>query len=177
MSRSGQNVLWFTDDDSIAPNVQGLTELTELFAYVASEYLDHGLGHLRVGTPARSDTDDRLLEDLIAIADLVAGTVAETVTLQADNNGLIINVPPSVYLAPKPFTVELIQPHSRTFGIYGSGQDKIMSQQATMAAKTAFILNWLGDHDQKLKRVASIIEPVPNSDELSFKWLTFHPYS
>ncbi len=176
MSKSGQNVLWFTDDDAIAPNVKGLTELTELFAYTASEHLEHNLGYLRVGTPARSDTNDRMLEDLIAIPDLIAGTVAEILTLQADKNELVVNVPASVYFVPEPFTTEFIQPQSKDFKVYMEGQEEIILPQAVMSAKTAFILNWLGDRGHQMKRIAAVIDPIPNSDMLSFKWLNFHSY-
>ncbi len=177
MSRTGQNVLWLTDDDSIAPNVGGLTELTELFSYVASEYLDYNLGHLRVGIPSISDTPDRLLEDLIAIPDLIAGAVSEILILQGSDKELIINIPPSVYLAPDPFRSAFIHPQSKDFRVYTAGQDKLLSQQETMSAKTAFILNWLGDRDQKMKRLAAIIDPVSKSDKLSFRWLNFHAYN
>jgi hypothetical protein len=177
MSRAGQNVFWFTDDDSIAPNVQGLTELTELFAYVASGYLTHMLGHLRVGTPARSDTKDRLLEDLLAIPDLVAGTIAEVLTAHAGNKEVIVTSPPSVYLAPNLFVSDLVQSQSRTFKVFRGGQDKVMSSQSDMSAKTALILKWLGDSHQKLRRVALVIDPSPNSDLLSTGWITFHRYS
>ncbi len=177
MSRSGQNVLWFTDDDAIAPNLKGLTELTTLFAYAASGYLDYNLGHLRMGTPARSDPDDHFLEDLLAIPDLIAGTIAEILALLGSENALVTNVPPRVYLTQEPFlSNKFVHPQSKDFEVYIKGQNKILSPQTTMSAKTAFILNWLGDNSQQMKKIAAIIDPVPNSDMLSFKWLNFHPY-
>jgi hypothetical protein len=74
--RSGQNVLWFTDEDSIAANPARVASLTKLVTWISSEYLTFGLGHLRCGTTA-CDDGSRRIEDLAAIPDLVAGAVSE----------------------------------------------------------------------------------------------------
>jgi len=76
LSRPGQDLLWITDEDEIAANEQRLTELVLGFSNVASHYLTHSLGHLRVGT-TRSDTGSRDVEDFAAIPDLAAGAAAE----------------------------------------------------------------------------------------------------
>ncbi len=76
LAAPGQNVLWFTDEDSIASNDDRLRELTNLFAWISSQYLEFDLGHLRCGT-SRSDDGSRQLEDYLAIPDLIAGALAE----------------------------------------------------------------------------------------------------
>lgn len=79
LSVPGQNLLWFIDEDDVAANVDQLTQLTALFAQVASHYLPHSLGHIRCGT-ARSDDGSLSLEDLVAISDLSAGAFCEIAT-------------------------------------------------------------------------------------------------
>ncbi len=76
LSRPRQNILWFTDEDEVAANPARLGELTKAFGHVASVLVQHDLGHLRCGTTA-SDHGDQSIEDLVGIADLVAGTVNE----------------------------------------------------------------------------------------------------
>jgi hypothetical protein len=87
LSRENQNVLWFTDEDEIAPNTQRLTQLTELFANISSHYLSHDLNHVRCGT-TKSDNGTRQLEDMVAIPDLVGGATAEVLTKMQDNGCL-----------------------------------------------------------------------------------------
>jgi hypothetical protein len=76
LSSKYQNLLWVTDNDSIAANKERLTQLTELFGAVASQYLSYSLGHLRVAT-TQSDDGTRSIEDLCSIADLVAGAYSD----------------------------------------------------------------------------------------------------
>nr|VFJ58136.1 MAG: hypothetical protein BECKDK2373C_GA0170839_106324 [Candidatus Kentron sp. DK] len=72
MSAKGQDLLWVTDQDAIAPNVGGLYILTEVVGRAMSHLLDHDMRHCRVAT-AQSDPGDRSIEDLLALPDLVAG--------------------------------------------------------------------------------------------------------
>ena len=76
LSRPGQNIVWISDQDEIAANDQRLRQLTEASGRIMSAYLEHSLGHLRVGTTA-SDSGTRDVEDFVAIADLAAGTLCE----------------------------------------------------------------------------------------------------
>jgi hypothetical protein len=78
LSRSGQNVLWITDQDEIVANVNRIYKVTELLATVSSNILTHNLGHLRVASTA-SDKDNQL-EDLAAIPDLACGAVSDLMT-------------------------------------------------------------------------------------------------
>ena len=82
-SKEYQNLLWVTDNDSIAANKERLTQLTELFAATASQYLNHSLGHLRVAT-TNSDDGTRSIEDLCAIPDLVAGAYSDQLKTVGD---------------------------------------------------------------------------------------------
>ena len=75
-----QNVLWFTDEDAIAPNDQRLTELTQLFRWISTSYLSFNMGHFRCGT-TRCDNGDEQLEDFVAIPDLIAGSLSEQLLL------------------------------------------------------------------------------------------------
>jgi hypothetical protein len=77
LSRAGQNLVWITDEDEIAANESRLNELVIAFSNVASHYLPHTLGHLRVGT-TDSDTGSRDLEDLVTVADLASGAAADS---------------------------------------------------------------------------------------------------
>lgn len=174
LSRDGQHVLWITDDDSIAPNVQGLYDLTELFGTIATQYLAHDLGHLRVGTPARSDTNDRLLEDLVAVPDLAAGAVAELLTAHAGNTEIIITSPASVYLSIGPALSNATLPQSKSFEVYRGSLNKVMAHEADMSAKSAFIAKWLGTKDQALRKVVCMIDPAPGGEDLALKWLRFY---
>jgi hypothetical protein len=79
LSAPGQNILWVTDEDEIASNVDQLTALTKVFNVIASNSLSHNLGHLRCAT-AKSDDGSRTIEDALAYADLAAGAVSELVT-------------------------------------------------------------------------------------------------
>jgi len=74
LTRERQDILWITDEDEIAANVERHTLFTHAFGTIASHYLEHGLGYLRVATTA-SDTGGRDIEDFVAVADLAAGAV------------------------------------------------------------------------------------------------------
>lgn len=77
LSTRGQNIIWITDQDAIAPNPPRLTDLTRMFGHICSHYLSHDLGHMRIGTTAVDD-GTRSVEDLVALPDLAAGATAET---------------------------------------------------------------------------------------------------
>lgn len=98
LTRERQNILWITDEDEIAANIARHTLLTRAFGNIASHYLEHGLGHLRVATTV-SDTGSRDLEDFVAVADLAAGAVCHVLN-SYDSTGLskvpgIVIPPPS----------------------------------------------------------------------------------
>jgi hypothetical protein len=76
LSRQGQNLFWFTDQDDIAANDNAVIELTEIWANILSHYLQHMAGHLKCGT-TKCDNGTLQIEDLAAIPDLVAGALAD----------------------------------------------------------------------------------------------------
>lgn len=76
LSIEHQNLFWITDNDKIAPNNERLTLLTKLFSYVMAIYLNHNMGHLKVGT-TKTDDGSRLIEDLCSIPDLAAGSYSD----------------------------------------------------------------------------------------------------
>jgi hypothetical protein len=76
LSRPGQNIVWIGDQDEIAANELRLRQFTEASGRIISAYLEHSLGHLRVGTTA-SDSGTRDVEDFVSIADLAAGALCE----------------------------------------------------------------------------------------------------
>lgn len=83
LSSSSQNVLWFSDEDNIAANFSRLTQLTNVFAYILSNYLKHDLAHIRCGT-TKNDDGSLLIEDLTSIPDLVAGAISEQLIISED---------------------------------------------------------------------------------------------
>ena len=82
LAQEKQNVLWFTDVDNIAANNQRIRELTQIFAWISSQYLTFDLGHLRCGT-TRCDNGTNQIEDFLAIPDLVAGALSEQLMLNS----------------------------------------------------------------------------------------------
>lgn len=83
LSSPSQNVLWVSDEDSIAANFSRLTQLTNVFAYILSNYLKHDLTHIRCGT-TNNDDGSLLIEDLTSIPDLVAGAISEQLIISED---------------------------------------------------------------------------------------------
>jgi hypothetical protein len=83
LAAPGQNVMWFTDEDSIAANDDRVRELTQLFAWISSQYLTFNLGHCRCGT-SKCDDGSRQIEDFLAIPDMIAGALAEQMQLRIE---------------------------------------------------------------------------------------------
>lgn len=75
-----QNLLWFSDQDSIAANNNRVIHLTNLFSWIISMYLNINLGHIKCGT-TNCDDGSRVIEDLTAIPDLISGTVCEQLNI------------------------------------------------------------------------------------------------
>jgi hypothetical protein len=76
LTATGQDVFWVTDEDALAvPTYPRLRLLTDVLAAVSSNILQHNLGHLRVHTS--KDAGDLAVSDLMSIADLAAGVIAD----------------------------------------------------------------------------------------------------
>jgi hypothetical protein len=97
LSRPGQDVLWFTDQDAIAANDRGVVKLTEIWANVFGHYLQHDLRHIKCGT-TRCDNGTLQIEDLASVPDLAAGALGELLNRYATAGG----TPGSRLVAPAP---------------------------------------------------------------------------
>jgi len=86
LAQPGQNIYWISDDDSVFANMSRSKDVTRLFSSWSSHYVKHNLGELGVGTTSL-DEGDRVEEDLAAVADLVAGAIAEVMTRMAEHCG------------------------------------------------------------------------------------------
>lgn len=82
LSREGQDVMWFTDQDQIVPNDERAVEVAKIFETVGSHYLLHDLRNARIAT-TEHDSEARRIEDLVAIPDLAAGALSH---LLAESN-------------------------------------------------------------------------------------------
>ncbi|MDE3117746.1 MAG: hypothetical protein KGL03_01910 [Nitrospirota bacterium] len=101
-SAPDQDLLWATDEDSIAANPTRLRHLVDVLACVSSQLLPHGLRHLRVAT-ARQDKGDMSLEDLLAIPDMVSGALSEALASMLGVRG----VPPRGFFLPPPTSISM----------------------------------------------------------------------
>jgi hypothetical protein len=75
----GQDLIWITDEDEIAPNPDKHAETTLIFSHLLSSYCTGPMGHFRFGTTA-SDPGDLHIEDLASVPDLAAGCLNELLT-------------------------------------------------------------------------------------------------
>jgi hypothetical protein len=100
LSRAGQNLIWFTDQDDIAANSQRVIDVTPMVGGVASIYLTHSLGHLRFGTTA-CDCGDLLIEDATALPDLAAGAFVELAQRHPFHRAPHVRLPVSLDLTRK----------------------------------------------------------------------------
>ena len=87
-SAAGQDVLWASDNDSIAANESRLRSLVDAVARISSHILPHDLGNLRVAT-AKQDPGDLSLEDLLSIPDLSAGALSNVMEAMFGNHGAL----------------------------------------------------------------------------------------
>ncbi|MDQ3060153.1 MAG: hypothetical protein M3R45_11630 [Pseudomonadota bacterium] len=97
LSREDQDVLWISDQDDIAANVDKHREFVSTFGNIGSHYLSHTLRNLQIATTA-SDTGKRDVEDFVAIADFAAGAVCEAMNAyhridMAPVPGVILPIP------------------------------------------------------------------------------------
>jgi hypothetical protein len=84
LSREGQTVLWYTDEDDIAPNPtredrSRTRELGAIWTNVISHYLPHRIPQVVLGTE-KDDEPTKSLSDSIAIPDLACGAWCEFFT-------------------------------------------------------------------------------------------------
>lgn len=82
LRKDGQDLLWITDQDEIAPNHVKHAEATLVLGHLLSCYCTGSLGHFRFGTTA-SDPGDLHIEDLAAVPDLAAGVLCDLLSFLA----------------------------------------------------------------------------------------------
>ena len=112
LSSTGQNVVWFTDEDEFVPDNVAVTNATTLFGHISSHYLGEQLGHLRFGT-TECDDGSRMIEDFVAIPDLAAGMITEYLDKSKKDN----TIPTSRIL--RPITNTLSQKSKALFTWFG----------------------------------------------------------
>jgi hypothetical protein len=86
LSQPGHNIYWISDEDNMFGNPKQTHDVARLLSSFTSHYILHILGDLGIGTTTL-DQGDRLEEDLTAIADLVAGGIAETTNRLSESRG------------------------------------------------------------------------------------------
>lgn len=94
ISRGGQDVWWFTDQDEVVANQARLRTFVSTMATISSHYLPHQLRQLRIGTTA-CDTANHDLEDYLAVPDLAAGALQE---LLSNGDARLLLDTPSLFL-------------------------------------------------------------------------------
>jgi hypothetical protein len=94
LSRTGQDVLWITDQDEIVANEGRLRSFVKLFVTVSGHYIPHAMRHVRIGTTI-SDTGRRDVEDFVAVCDLAAGALQYYLT---DEGAQVVLNAPSLFL-------------------------------------------------------------------------------
>ncbi len=73
LSGPGQDVNWCSDEDPMLANEKRSREFLRVFGRASATYLNHRMGDLNLRTVHGST----MLEDLAAVADLIAGATAE----------------------------------------------------------------------------------------------------
>ena len=86
LSYPGQNIYWISDEDDLFANLERKHDMARMLSSFSSHYTHHALGELGIGTTAL-DEGDRHEEDLTAVADLIAGGIAETTNRLAEACG------------------------------------------------------------------------------------------
>lgn len=102
VSTPKHQVLWITDEDDIAANDDQLIKLTKLAERIGNHFFQHPIRRFRCGT-SRSDTGRRDVEDMLAIPDLISGTIASALSHVRENT----MVPQGKVVVPIPYGVPL----------------------------------------------------------------------
>jgi hypothetical protein len=129
LSQANQNVYWVSDEDSVMASMHHQLDVATLLSKFSSHYVRHPLGELGVGT-TRIDEGDRFEEDLAAVADLVAGGLAEVTSRVLESCGS--RIPSGVAI----------------------------DHRAGFKPKASVIADWFWTAGGSLRRVAVLIERV-----------------
>jgi len=79
LSQPYQDITWISDEDDIVANDDKLTDLLDFTARLSSLYISHPLGIFAMNTPSYFN-GNILIEDFLAVPDLVSGAFAELMT-------------------------------------------------------------------------------------------------
>ena len=77
LSQPEQNVYWISDEDNLFGSPEQSHDVGRILSSFSRHYVKYPLGEMGIGT-TKLDEGDRWEEDITAVADLVAGGVAET---------------------------------------------------------------------------------------------------
>jgi len=126
-AKERQHIYWISDEDDIFANEKKAEDVKDLLSALTTMYVEFELGELGIGT-TRLDEGDRIEEDLVALADLAAGSLSE-------------------------FTTKI----SRKLGgrLYGGLFHEI---PYGLSKKTELIISWLGDKKDSLYKQILLIE-------------------
>lgn len=86
LSNPEQNILWLSDEDNLFANATHGADVARLLATFATYHVPHILRQRNIATTAL-DSGERELEDLVAVADLAAGGIAEAANQVAKQCG------------------------------------------------------------------------------------------
>jgi len=141
LSVEGQSVIWFSDDDDIAPNAgpddrTRTVELAEILTTVISHYVPHRIHEIIVGT-AKDDEPSMSLSDLIAIPDLACGAWCE----------FLSHVPASEFV---------------------NGTPAVGAALNTLSRRALQILSWFAEEHQPLKRLLCVVGEVLPDQKVSY---------
>jgi hypothetical protein len=141
LSREGQEILWYSDEDDIAPNaaVDDRTRTAELGAIwrtVLPNYTPHRIPQIIIGTE-KDDEPTRSLVDTIAVPDLACGAWCELLSFANAND-------------------------------FGNGTSMLLEALRGVSLRSLRLLHWFSQPAQHLKRLLCVIdEPMP-SGRVSF---------
>ena len=90
LSRSSQHIHWITDEDAIVANEKYMAEAKEVCDIALRFYLEYYKSTLSCETTA-FDNSTMQIKDLVAIPDLIAGALSETVTQMYTNKSMPID--------------------------------------------------------------------------------------
>ena len=144
LAEAGQDLLWFTDEDSIAANDQRVIELTQLFAWITSFYLTFDMGHCRCGT-SRCDNGTLQIEDFLAIPDLVAGALSEQLAVNVNGPPM----PPGVFWLHRGDFSEKTRRITWWFSDAGQALKRLVCVVDPTEDGTSHNLAWYHFHNQK----------------------------
>jgi len=126
-AKERQHIYWISDEDDIFANENKAEDVKDLLSALTTMYVEFELGELGIGT-TKLDEGDRIEEDLVALADLAAGSLSE-------------------------FATKI----SRKLGgrLYGGLFYEIPKG---LSKKTELIISWLGDKKDNLYKQILMIE-------------------